>query len=190
MLISIVVALLSIFPFGASAPQIVDASPEYQLAFATYMRIKSDEIAVAPSTSANADNAYAQAMAQLRGEPIPQFAAQSPAPRSPTPVATAVVQAQRVQVSPPVQSAPPPARRTSVNWDAIAQCESGGNWHINTGNGFYGGLQFTQASWQGAGGLAYAPRADLASREAQIATAERLLAMQGIGAWPHCGRYA
>ena len=71
-------------------------------------------------------------------------------------------------------------------WDSVAACEAGGNWNINTGNGFYGGLQFTQSSWLAAGGGAYASRADLASREAQIAVAQRLLAMQGPGAWPVC----
>lgn len=75
-------------------------------------------------------------------------------------------------------------------WDRVAQCESGGNWHINTGNGFYGGLQFTSSTWRGFGGGAYASRADLASREAQIAVAERVLASQGWGAWPVCSRKA
>ncbi|HEX6501082.1 MAG TPA: transglycosylase family protein [Micromonosporaceae bacterium] len=79
---------------------------------------------------------------------------------------------------------------SSVNWDAIAQCESSGNWHINTGNGFYGGLQFTQSTWAAYGGTAYAPRADLASRSQQIAVAERVLAGQGIHAWPVCGARA
>jgi LysM repeat protein len=79
---------------------------------------------------------------------------------------------------------------STVNWDAIASCESGGNWHINTGNGFYGGLQFTQGTWAGYGGTALAPRADLASRSQQIVVAERTLARQGIGAWPVCGRKA
>ena len=73
------------------------------------------------------------------------------------------------------------------NWDAVAQCESTGNWGINTGNGFYGGLQFQQRSWEGFGGLAYAPRADLATREQQIAVAEKLLVAQGPGAWTNCG---
>jgi hypothetical protein len=77
-----------------------------------------------------------------------------------------------------------------VNWDAVAACESSGNWHISTGNGFYGGLQFTQSTWAGYGGKAYAPRADLASREQQIAVAERTLKGQGIGAWPVCGKHA
>jgi nucleoid-associated protein YgaU len=79
---------------------------------------------------------------------------------------------------------------SSVNWDAVAQCESSGNWHINTGNSFYGGLQFTQSTWAAYGGLAYAPRADLATRSQQIAIAEKTLVGQGIGAWPVCGARA
>lgn len=71
-------------------------------------------------------------------------------------------------------------------WDRVAQCESSGNWHINTGNGFYGGLQFVQSTWVGYGGLAYAARADLATESQQIAVAQRVLAAQGPGAWPVC----
>jgi hypothetical protein len=71
-------------------------------------------------------------------------------------------------------------------WDQLAQCESGGNWSINTGNGYYGGVQFSQSTWEGVGGLKYAPRADLASREQQIAAAEVLLQSSGWGAWPAC----
>ncbi|CAM3979638.1 hypothetical protein SMNI109538_23360 [Smaragdicoccus niigatensis] len=83
--------------------------------------------------------------------------------------------------------APPPAPVTgNSNWDALAQCEATGNWQINSGNGFYGGLQFTQGTWQAYGGGAYAPRADLASRDQQIAIAERVLNGQGWGAWPAC----
>ncbi|MGW0751365.1 transglycosylase family protein [Streptomyces sp. NPDC002587] len=74
-----------------------------------------------------------------------------------------------------------------VNWDAIARCESGGNWRANTGNGHYGGLQFTRSSWKAAGGLRYAPRADLATKSQQIAIARRLAVMQGMGAWT-CAR--
>jgi LysM repeat protein len=81
------------------------------------------------------------------------------------------------------------AKAASV-WDAVAQCESSGNWQINTGNGFYGGLQFVQSTWAGYGGRAYAPRADLASRAQQIAIAQRVLASQGPGAWPVCSRRA
>ncbi|MCO1594362.1 LysM peptidoglycan-binding domain-containing protein [Micromonospora sp. RHAY321] len=78
--------------------------------------------------------------------------------------------------------------QAGVNWDAIAQCESSGNWHINTGNGYYGGLQFSQSTWAGYGGKKYAARADLASRGEQIAIAEKVLDGQGIGAWPTCGK--
>ena len=72
-------------------------------------------------------------------------------------------------------------------WDAVAQCESGGNWSINTGNGYYGGLQFSQSSWAAAGGTKYASRADLATKGQQIAVAEKLLAIQGRGAWACAG---
>ncbi|MER7398505.1 transglycosylase family protein [Streptomyces sp. NPDC000151] len=74
-----------------------------------------------------------------------------------------------------------------ATWDKVAQCESGGNWSINTGNGYYGGLQFNNSSWAAAGGTKYAPRADLATKDQQIATAEKLLAMQGPGAWGCAG---
>jgi LysM repeat protein len=80
--------------------------------------------------------------------------------------------------------------KTSVNWDAIAQCESGGNWHINTGNGYYGGLQFSRSTWKANGGGKYAGTADKASRSEQIAIAEHVLKGQGIGAWPVCGKKA
>nr|WP_232851752.1 transglycosylase family protein [Nocardia acididurans] len=72
------------------------------------------------------------------------------------------------------------------NWDAVAQCESSGNWAANTGNGFYGGLQFTQSTWNAYGGSGNAANA---SREEQIRVAENVLAGQGPGAWPHCGAY-
>lgn len=79
----------------------------------------------------------------------------------------------------------PPVSNGSV-WDAIAGCEAGGNWAINTGNGYYGGVQFDQGTWERNGGLRFAPRADLASREEQIAVAEVTRARQGWGAWPVC----
>lgn len=74
----------------------------------------------------------------------------------------------------------------SAVWQQLAQCESGGNWAINTGNGFYGGLQFTQGTWMAHGGGEYAPRADLASPGEQITVAERVRQTQGWGAWPAC----
>jgi resuscitation-promoting factor RpfB len=71
-------------------------------------------------------------------------------------------------------------------WDAISRCEAGGNWAINTGNGYYGGVQFDQNTWERNGGTRFAPRADMATREEQIAVAEVTRARQGWGAWPVC----
>ncbi len=76
---------------------------------------------------------------------------------------------------------------TDGEWDQVAKCESGGNWAINTGNGYHGGLQFSPSTWSGNGGGEFAPSAFLASKEEQIAVAERVLAGQGKGAWPSCG---
>src|SRR4051812_13647057 len=103
------------------------------------------------------------------------------------------LQSRRTTAAPaPAPVAPTPGRPAPVpsghNWDAVAQCESGGNWSINTGNGFYGGLQFTSRTWLAFGGGAYASRADLAAKSQQIAIAEKVLAVQGPGAWPICGR--
>ncbi|WP_448852015.1 transglycosylase family protein [Corynebacterium sp. 335C] len=72
------------------------------------------------------------------------------------------------------------------DWERLAQCESGGNWQINTGNGYYGGLQFSASTWTGFGGGEFAPRADLATKDQQIYVAEKVLAGQGWGAWPAC----
>ena len=77
---------------------------------------------------------------------------------------------------------------TDGEWDQVAGCESGGNWAINTGNGYHGGLQFSPSTWSGHGGGEFAPAAYLATKEEQIAVAERVLASQGKGAWPSCGR--
>ncbi|WP_029113052.1 transglycosylase family protein [Mycobacterium sp. URHB0044] len=77
---------------------------------------------------------------------------------------------------------------TDGEWDQVARCESGNNWAINTGNGYQGGLQFSQSTWSSHGGGEYAPAAHLATKDEQIAVAERVLASQGRGAWPVCGR--
>jgi hypothetical protein len=77
------------------------------------------------------------------------------------------------------------ATANAVDWDAVAACESGGNWHTATGNGFYGGLQFTMGTWRANGGTG-SPHT--ASREEQIRVAENVLRTQGIGAWPVCGK--
>lgn len=99
-------------------------------------------------------------------------------------VSPARPQVQRVGAKPGTQV---PLVSTSA-WDQVASCESSGDWAINTGNGFYGGVQFTQSTWEAFGGLRYAPRADLATREEQIAVAEATRATQGWGAWPVCSR--
>ena len=71
-------------------------------------------------------------------------------------------------------------------WDKVAQCESTGNWSIDSGNGFYGGLQFTSSTWAAFGGTSYAPQAHQATKAQQIAIGEKVLAAQGPGAWPVC----
>lgn len=77
------------------------------------------------------------------------------------------------------------AEADSMNWEAVAQCESGGNWAANTGNGAYGGLQFKQATWEEYGGVGNPAKA---SKQQQIAVANRVLAGQGPGAWPKCSK--
>jgi hypothetical protein len=79
------------------------------------------------------------------------------------------------------------ANADTVNWDAIAQCESGGNWSTNTGNGAFGGLQFKPATWAANGGIG---NPATASRDEQIRVAENVLQTQGLGAWPKCGTQA
>jgi LysM repeat protein len=83
-----------------------------------------------------------------------------------------------------------PAEAAPTVWDKVAQCESGGNWKINTGNGYYGGVQFSARTWKAYGGTSYASRANLATEAEQIAVARRVLAGQGPRAWPVCGRRA
>ncbi|MDH6226573.1 MULTISPECIES: transglycosylase family protein [Streptomyces] len=90
-------------------------------------------------------------------------------------------------VAAPLLTAGTASAATESEWDAVAQCESGGDWSINTGNGFYGGLQFTSQTWAGFGGTQYAAQANQATKAQQIEIAEKVLAEQGPGAWPHCG---
>lgn len=114
---------------------------------------------------------------QLTSRPLPEVVTPAPAP---------VVQQAPVAAAPRQHSTYTPAAPVAADgsvWDRLAQCESGGNWAINTGNGFYGGLQFTLGSWRAVGGSGYPNEA---SREEQIARAEQLLARQGWGAWPAC----
>ncbi|MER7107841.1 transglycosylase family protein [Streptomyces sp. NPDC000229] len=92
-----------------------------------------------------------------------------------------------VAVAAPLMGATTASAATAAEWEKVAQCESGGNWSINTGNGYYGGLQFSASTWAAYGGTAYASTADQASKSQQIEIAEKVLAGQGKGAWPSCG---
>jgi LysM repeat protein len=112
----------------------------------------------------------------------------SPAPESSSSDSSESYSAPAPAPAPEPEPAPAPAPAASSGsggstWDALAQCESGGDWGINTGNGYYGGLQFSQGSWSAAGGSGSPQNA---SREEQIRVAENLQNMQGWGAWPAC----
>jgi hypothetical protein len=144
-------------------------------------------------TDAPADSVDPEAMgfnADTPGEPVltedveasPVDAAPPDGPAAPEADAPAPeAAAGDPEAAPPA----PQARVHSVNWDAIAACESGGNWSINTGNGYSGGLQFTLGTWRSNGGSGSAHNS---SREEQIRVAENVLGSQGIRAWPVCGR--
>ncbi|BBZ51828.1 transglycosylase family protein [Mycobacterium heidelbergense] len=156
-------------------------------------------LASVPSATASADamgidpNVPAAGVApDAPPPPAPDAVPPPPAPDAPPPPAPdappAPVGFDPNVPPPPGPDAPPPPpvhQAYSVNWDAIAQCESGGNWGINTGNGYSGGLQFTSSTWHANGGSG-SPAS--ASREEQIRVAENVLHTQGIGAWPVCGR--
>ena len=115
--------------------------------------------------------------------PAPDAPPLPPAPDAPPPAPVGLDPNLPPPPDAPAPDAPAPIKAYSVNWDAIAQCESGGNWEI-TGNGFSGGLQFTASTWRSNGGSG-SPNG--ASREEQ-STWPRSAALQGIGAWPVCGR--
>ncbi|MFJ3304883.1 transglycosylase family protein [Streptomyces sp. NPDC086549] len=91
-------------------------------------------------------------------------------------------------IAAPLMASGTASAATASEWDAVAQCESGGNWAINTGNGYYGGLQFSASTWAAYGGAKYAGTADKATKAQQIEIAEKVLAAQGKGAWPVCGK--
>lgn len=124
----------------------------------------------------------------VRDHPV----AASPAPTvetfapTPTTITEPAVEAPPAVVVADAPRAVETSAPTEGRWDQLAQCEAGGNWAINSGNGFYGGLQFAAGTWTSFGGEAFAPRADLATREQQILVAEDVLAVQGWGAWPGC----
>ncbi len=137
------------------------------------------------------------AAAQPQLERVGTFVAPGTPPSSPKKVTSPPPPAKTTSAAPPppapsTTSAPPPVSTppgTALNWDALAQCESGGNWAINTGNGYYGGLQFSASTWISNGGGAYAPTANLATKAQQIAIATKLYAARGSSPWPTCGKY-
>jgi LysM repeat protein len=119
---------------------------------------------------------------------VPSWMARAALAAVPAPAPAAPASTLQADSPAPAQAAAPAAASSDgVNWAAIAACESGGNWSTSTGNGFYGGLQFTQQTWDAYGGGQYASSANLATQAQQIAVAQRVLAGQGIGAWPVCG---
>ncbi|GAA1652407.1 resuscitation-promoting factor protein RpfA [Actinoplanes couchii] len=85
-------------------------------------------------------------------------------------------------------ASPASAAARQVNWDVVAKCESGGRWNINTGNGYYGGLQFSRSTWKSNGGGKYASTADKASKAEQITIANKIHAKRGLSPWPTCGK--
>ncbi|HET9098626.1 MAG TPA: transglycosylase family protein [Candidatus Saccharimonadales bacterium] len=126
---------------------------------------------------------------QLPDRPLPADAAVSSTPVAP-PVEPEATETEAPAPAQPAYTAPSPSEVTSTGngvWDAIAACESGGNWAIDTGNGFYGGLQFTLSSWRAVGGTGLPSQASPAE---QIARAQALEAIQGWGAWPVCSAKA
>lgn len=100
-----------------------------------------------------------------------------------------VVDLERQTPRPPVAQGRRRHTTPVHNWNALAACEASGDWHANTGNGYYGGAQMDLTFWRNYGGLRFASRPDLATRTQQLVVAERGLAVQGVGAWPVCGRY-
>jgi LysM repeat protein len=120
------------------------------------------------------------AIARAAQAAIPAAAPPPPSPASTTPVSDSQ---SDPSTAAPVSTSAPASSGAGADWNAIAACESGGNWSINTGNGYYGGLQFNQQTWLGNGGGQYAPRADLATKAQQIAIADRVRAARGLEPW-------
>ncbi|MFC8762914.1 MULTISPECIES: transglycosylase family protein [Streptomyces] len=127
----------------------------------------------------------ASAAALLSLAPAPVQAREAPrAPRDVSAAPSTVSGGLRAGAAVPAY----PCAKDQWPWGCVALCESSGDWHINTGNGFYGGLQFWHPTWVEHGGLTYAARADLATRAEQITVAEEVLRTQGWGAWPVCSK--
>lgn len=122
---------------------------------------------------------------QLPDRPLPAEVPPTPAPAAAQAYQAPAAQPQVYNYVPKSYTPATPVSGGSV-WDSLAACESGGNWAINTGNGFYGGIQFDYGTWLGNGGGAYAPTANLATREQQIAIASKVQSARGWSPWPAC----
>jgi len=164
-------------PAGFVAPPAPDAAPAPDAPDAPPAPDAAPEAAPAPD--APPPPAPPADLPPAPDAPPPPAPEAAPAPDAPPPPAPPADDA------PAPKPAKAPVKAYTVNWDAIAACESGGNWGINTGNGYSGGLQFTPSTWRANGGSG-SPNG--ASREEQIRVAENVLRTQGIGAWPVCGR--
>jgi LysM repeat protein len=128
-----------------------------------------------------------QRLALPSSRQVPPWLARAALTAAARPAPAAPAGATAAPAAPAQAASPAPASPSGTNWSAIAACESGGNWATSTGNGFYGGLQFTEQTWLANGGGRYASSANLATPAQQIAVAQNVLASQGIGAWPVCG---
>ncbi len=164
-------------------PKIVEVQPgDYLSKIATEQETTYVRIYNANEEIKNPDIIYPGQ--KLRIPKADEVLAERALPATPAPVAVTPKRTQATAVSAPVASTAPAVADGSV-WDRLAACESGGNWAINTGNGYYGGVQFSLATWRGVGGSGY-PHQN--SREEQIKRAEILLARSGWGQWPECSR--
>lgn len=173
-----IVGTPSTAPKSAAVTRVVDAAPAPTGPTADELFAERDRriLAAALEEKRIADEQlfrWLYAATQAEQEAAAQAAAEAAAAE-----AAAAEQARQDAAQPPAPSAP-----SGGVWDSLAQCESGGNWGINTGNGYYGGLQFSLGTWQAYGGSGMPHQQ---SREAQIAIAQRVQAGQGWGAWPSC----
>ena len=182
-------------PAGAPAPAVRRAVPARPVGGAR--AISSVRAGSRTASERAADRAFWRGLERrsvVRRTPAPVVTTTTEAPTTSTSTtsttSTTVAPTTTTSTAPPPPSttkaaAPAPAVSNASTWDALAQCEAGGNWAIDTGNGYYGGLQFSLRSWHAMGGAGYPNQA---SREQQIAVGERLRAAQGWGAWPACSR--
>lgn len=172
----------------AAGSATVEAADAQQKTSLVALRQKTKQISV--TDSARSDALQSIRTTTTTAPPPPTTTTTAPPTTTTTaPPTTTTTAPPTTTTTPPTTEAPAPSSggfgdpNNYETWDALAECEAGGNWQINTGNGYYGGLQFSLSSWQGVGGQGY-PHEN--SREVQIQMGQRLQASSGWGAWPHC----